>query len=354
MQINTTMQTRSGKTYATNSSSSRGKNNIRLKMKVDNVDNSITLRMQTRSGKTYNFGKTNTTTSSSKEKNNIKLKMKVDNVDNRLTLRMQTRSGKTYSFGKTYTATTTSSSMEKNNIKLEMKVDNVKNVVNRTREPRPRPAPRPTSRPISTHRVPSGFVRPTKISDELAMFLGKPVGTEMARTDVSRHINSYIRTNNLQDPENGRTINPDPKLRALLKLGENDELTYFNLQKYMKHHFIRDDNVDNVENVVISPSFTQSTPSSNDRRPMGFIKPTKISDELATFLGKPVGTEMARTDVSRLINNYIRYNNLQDPQNGRKINPDAKLRSILTIEDNDELTYFNLQKYMRHHFIRDN
>ena len=184
--------------------------------------------MQTRSGKTYNAN-----ASSSKGKNNIRLNMKVDNVDNRVTLRMQTRSGKTY----TATATSSSSSKEKNNIKLEIKVDNVENVVTRTR-PAPRPTPR--SRPIAIHRVPSGFVRPTKISDELAKFLGKPVGTEMARTDVSRHINSYIRHHNLQDPQNGRRINPDAKLRSILSIGENDELTYFNLQKYMKHHFHRE------------------------------------------------------------------------------------------------------------------
>lgn len=81
---------------------------------------------------------------------------------------------------------------------------------------------------------------PTKISDELAKFLGKPVGTEMARTDVSHLINGYIRNNNLQDAQNGRVINPDKKMIALLRLGENDELTYFNLQRYMRHHFIRD------------------------------------------------------------------------------------------------------------------
>ena len=305
----------------------------------------IITRMQTRSGKTYA-----TNSSSSKNKNNnIKLKIKVKNVDNHIIFRMQTRSGKIYS--------ATSSSMEKNNIKLEMKVEKVENVVNRTREPRPRPtpapAPRPTSRPISTHRVPSGFVRPTKISNELAKFLRMPVGTEMARTDVSRHINSYIRTNNLQDPQNGRTINPDDKLRALLKLGENDELTYFNLQKYMKHHFIKDEN---VEKVVNRPSFIQSRPTqvSTDRRPSGFVTPTKISNELAEFLGKPVGTEMARTDVSHHINRYIRDNNLQDPRNGRRINPDTKLRDLLKSGENDEVTYFNLQKYMKHHFIREN
>lgn len=198
MHIITTMQTRSGNTYATNSSSSRGKNNIRLSMKVDNVDNRVTFRMQTRSGKIYTATATSTASSSSKEKNNIKLEIKVDN---------------------------------------------------RTREPISRPTPISRPNPISTptliptpaptHRIPCGFVQPIKISNELAEFLGKPVDTEMRQTDVSRLINSYIRVNNLQDPKNGRTINPDAKLRALLTIGENDELTYFNLQKYMNHHFLR-------------------------------------------------------------------------------------------------------------------
>ena len=38
-------------------------------------------------------------------------------------------------------------------------------------------------------RAPSGFVRPSLISEELATFLGKPAGSEMARTDVTREIN---------------------------------------------------------------------------------------------------------------------------------------------------------------------
>ena len=89
------------------------------------------------------------------------------------------------------------------------------------------------------NRAPSGFVKPTKISDELAKFLEKPTGTEMARTEVTRDINKYIRTHNLQDKENGRKINPDTKLAALLKLKKTDELTYFNLQRYMSPHFAK-------------------------------------------------------------------------------------------------------------------
>jgi len=86
-------------------------------------------------------------------------------------------------------------------------------------------------------RAPSGFVKPTPISDELATFLGKEKGSEMARTEVTREINVYIRTNGLQDASNGRRINADEALSALLKLSSGDELNYYNLQKYMSGHF---------------------------------------------------------------------------------------------------------------------
>ena len=87
------------------------------------------------------------------------------------------------------------------------------------------------------NRAPSGFVKPTLISKELSEFLGKTDGSEMARTEVTREINAYIRNNNLQDKENGRRINPDSKLKSLLKLKKGEELTYFNLQRYMSPHF---------------------------------------------------------------------------------------------------------------------
>ena len=87
------------------------------------------------------------------------------------------------------------------------------------------------------NRAPSGFVKPTLISKELSEFLGKSDGAEMARTEVTREINAYIRNNNLQDKENGRRINPDTKLKSLLKLKKGEELTYFNLQRYMSPHF---------------------------------------------------------------------------------------------------------------------
>ena len=87
-----------------------------------------------------------------------------------------------------------------------------------------------------------------------------------------------------------------------------------------------------------------------NRQPSGFVKPTLISNELATFLGKSSGSEMARTEVTREINAYIRDNKLQDKDNGRRILPDAKLKKLLKLKDGDELTYFNLQRFMSPHF----
>ena len=94
-------------------------------------------------------------------------------------------------------------------------------------------------RKTNANRAPSGFVKPTLISNELAAFLGKPEGSVLARTEVTREVNAYIRNQKLQDKDNGRKINPDAKLLKLLKLKKGEELTYFNLQKYMAAHFAK-------------------------------------------------------------------------------------------------------------------
>ena len=87
-------------------------------------------------------------------------------------------------------------------------------------------------------RKPSGFAKPCLVSDDLCEFLGKPKGTAMARTTVTTFITKYIKDNNLQNPKNKKQIICDDALKKIISVGPDDEkLTYFNIQKYMKHHY---------------------------------------------------------------------------------------------------------------------
>lgn len=90
-------------------------------------------------------------------------------------------------------------------------------------------------------KPPSGFVKCATISDEMATFLGKPSGSLMSRTDVTKAIHTYVKEQNLQLPKNRRVIMADEKLRVLLKIPQEEvdshNFTYFKLQKYLKIHF---------------------------------------------------------------------------------------------------------------------
>ena len=87
------------------------------------------------------------------------------------------------------------------------------------------------------NRKPSGFAVPTKISDELCDFMQRPHGSKVARTEVTQYIIKYIKDNDLQFKENRKIIKPNPLLRSLLAAKKKDEVTYFNIQRYMNRHF---------------------------------------------------------------------------------------------------------------------
>tara|TARA_Y100000817_G_scaffold205804_1_gene161327 strand:- start:300 stop:746 length:447 start_codon:yes stop_codon:yes gene_type:complete len=91
----------------------------------------------------------------------------------------------------------------------------------------------------SGKRKPSGFAVPTKISDKLCDFMEKPHGSEVARTEVTQYIIKYIKSHKLQYPKNRKIIKPNSKLETLLDTNKDEELTYFNLQKYMNKHFLK-------------------------------------------------------------------------------------------------------------------
>ena len=89
------------------------------------------------------------------------------------------------------------------------------------------------------NRKASGFAVPSKISNDLCKFMGKPEGSEMARTEVTKYIIQYIKSHNLPDKNNKKVINPDNALKSLLALKPEEQVTYFNLQKYMNKHFVK-------------------------------------------------------------------------------------------------------------------
>ena len=91
-------------------------------------------------------------------------------------------------------------------------------------------------------------------------------------------------------------------------------------------------------------------PNKPKRAPSGFAKPSLISNELCSFLGKPNGTQMARTEVTKYLTQYIKQHNLQDQANRRRIVPDSPFQQLLNVPTDAEVTYFNLQKYMKVHF----
>ena len=88
-------------------------------------------------------------------------------------------------------------------------------------------------------RAPSGFAKPTKISVELCKFLSVTPGTLMARTEVTKKLTQYIKEHSLQNEADKRIILPDKKLAKLLSVKKSDNVTYFNLQRWIKPHFIK-------------------------------------------------------------------------------------------------------------------
>ena len=88
------------------------------------------------------------------------------------------------------------------------------------------------------------------------------------------------------------------------------------------------------------------------KRDMRALRREKITDELCEFMGKEKGSMVARTEVTQYIISYIKENNLQNPNNKKQILPNDKLKKLLALKDSDEVTYFNLQRYMNIHFTK--
>jgi len=89
--------------------------------------------------------------------------------------------------------------------------------------------------------------------------------------------------------------------------------------------------------------------------PSGITKPVAISDELAKFLGVQIGTLVPRNEVTKGVSGFVKSNGLSDPLNKQKFildeRPAAKSLRVLLGNPKEDVTYFNLQRYLKHHYI---
>ncbi len=81
-------------------------------------------------------------------------------------------------------------------------------------------------------------IRERVASDEILEFMGKNNGFIECPTTVEiwRFVTTYIRAHNLLCPTNYRNIIPDAALNELLR--PQEQLTYFNLMRHIKHHIL--------------------------------------------------------------------------------------------------------------------
>lgn len=97
---------------------------------------------------------------------------------------------------------------------------------------------------------------------------------------------------------------------------------------------------------------TKKRPSTRTNTNSGFMKPVEISSEMRKFTGWDEEPK-SRVQVTKFICDYIKKNDLQNPEDRRQIRPNSQLKKILRLkgEQDKPLTYYTLQKHIQHHFV---
>ena len=83
-----------------------------------------------------------------------------------------------------------------------------------------------------------------------------------------------------------------------------------------------------------------------------FLKMRPLTDELSAFMGLPANSQRSQTDVTKFVSQYVKSHNCFDPNFKRRIIPDAKLGKLLRVKDGQEVTYLNLQSFLKVHFVK--
>jgi chromatin remodeling complex protein RSC6 len=136
------------------------------------------------------------------------------------------------------------------------------------------------------------------------------------------------------------------KLALLKRLTMQKKMIQYKIESLTEDKVAIEERIDDIINSSHATSSENHNYKSLSCRESKFTKPLPIHSILAEFLGVPIGTLMSRTEVTRRINKYIRENNLRDKENYKKIFPDEKLKKLFKMDDNIELTFYNIQKYI--------
>ena len=86
----------------------------------------------------------------------------------------------------------------------------------------------------------------------------------------------------------------------------------------------------------------------------GFMKPVRISDDLASFIGVDNDQQITRVLITKKICQHIKEQDLQNPKDRREILPDLALKKLFAITDADTepLTYYGIQKRIQRHIFK--
>lgn len=205
-----------------------------------------------------------------------------------------------------------------------------------------------------------GFNKLCSLSPQLQDLLGAPT---LARTEVVKQIWVHIREKNLQDPANKRNIICDEPLLALFgvksidmfqmnkalskhiwPLGADEAPPVKSTEKERKPKQERDEDSEEPKR----KEKRQKASGNGEKSKSGFLAPIQVSDALAKFIGTGEST-FARADVIKIMWDYIKVNNLQDPSDKRIVICDEKLKELFAV---DSFTGFTVTKLLSSHFIK--
>ncbi|CAA7052985.1 unnamed protein product [Microthlaspi erraticum] len=201
-----------------------------------------------------------------------------------------------------------------------------------------------------------GFTKVCSLSPELQAFTGV---TEFARTEVVKMLWRYIKENNLQDPNDKRTILCDESLRSLFQV---ESINMFQMSKHLSKHIwpLEDNNTGESVGSSSPKNGKQKMDTDGESEEVNgkdkkqkkevcvLLAPLPLSDALVKFLDNGESS-LSRADVVKRLWDYIKQNDLQDPSDKRRVICDEKLKELFEVDSFEDIS---VSKLLTNHYIK--